>query len=289
MLNLIIYIIFLSLSGITIFFILFNYLIYKSFHLPHIPSEKTPADFGINAVEHFAETGHDKKIELWDLNPDSNKPVILCVHGWANTASDLLQLGIKLSENWRVFLLNTRNHGKSDDEKYPSILKYSEDIINSMNYIQDELKLSDKFILCGHSMGGAAVLLSASRDSRVKAVISIAAFSDMEKMIRQGFEKQKFPESLITSMVKYVEFRIGNKLKHLSPTCSITKFSGSVFLVHGTRDEVVDFTDLNHLFKAAKNDKTVKFVMKGHTHNSLLISEELPAEINNFLKKYFKV
>lgn len=287
MLLLIVYILFLSIVGIAIIFLFFNYILQRVFHLPHIPNEKQPEDFNLNANNILIPIPHHKKIQLWDLNPQITAPIILGVHGWANSASRLLFLGSALANNWRVFLLNTRNHGESDDEKYITMLKYSEDLIHAMNHITAELKCSQKICLLGHSLGGAAALYTATIDKRVEGVISISTFADMEKMISNGFLRKNMPPSMASSMIKYIEFRVGKKLRHLSPLYTIGKFNAPAFLLHGTKDKTIPFADLNQIMKSANRPNVYKSAMKGQTHNSILDDPALIPEIDKYLKQVF--
>jgi len=285
MLKLLLYIFFLSAAGIAVIFVFFNFLLQKIFHMPHVSNHKSPEEMELKSVETFIQTRNGKKVQLWDLNSDSQMPVILGIHGWANTSSKLLNLGSELSKDWRVFLLNARNHGDSDDDKYSSIIKYSEDLTSAINYIRDDLEINRDIYLIGHSFGGAAVLFTAARDKRVKAVISIATFADIEKMMRTNFMKQKIPDSLISSMIKYIEFRIGLKLRHLSPLYTITKFEGPTLIVHGTKDEIVNFAELNHIKKATNRENVKKLILKGHSHNTSLDDPILAVEVTKFLKR----
>lgn len=284
MLKLVVYIFLLSIAGIAVIFIFFNYLLYKIFHIPHVKNEKVPEDFGLRVNDIRVPTRHNKRIQLWDLNPELIAPVILGVHGWANTSSELLKLGQILSQDWRVFLLNTRNHGESDSDKYSSLLKFSEDLIKTIDYISEQLEIDQPICLLGHSLGGAASLYTATLDQRVKAVIAIATFADLEETMRSGFMKQRMPESLIKSMLTYIEFRVGAKLKHLSPAYTISQFNRPTLLVHGTKDEWFNFTDLNKIMENAARANVSKLIMKGHSHNSLIDDSLLASEIDRFLK-----
>lgn len=287
MLELIIYIFFLSIVGIAIIFQFFNYILQRIFDLPHIPNDKQPEDFNLNASNILIPLPHHKKIQLWDLNPKNPAPIILGVHGWANSASRLLYLGSALTSNWRVFLLNTRNHGESSDEKYITLLQYSEDLITAIDYITTELNCSQKICLLGHSLGGAAALYTATIDNRVKGVISISTFADLEKMITTGFLRKRMPTSIASSMIKYIEFRVGKRLRHLSPLYTVGKFTGPVLLLHGTKDKTIPFAELNQIMKSAKRPNVFKSAISGQTHSSIMDVPDTVLEIEKFLKKYF--
>lgn len=285
--KIIISIIFLSITGIAALFIFFNYILQRIFHLPHVPNTKTPKDFELKYEDVLIPTVHGKKIQIWDLNPQKKAPVIIGVHGWANTSDKLLPVAKYLVRKWRVFLLNTRNHGGSDDDSYTTIIKYKDDLFKTIDYVIQKTGSPIDIILLGHSLGGAAVLYAAAKDARIKGVISISSFADMEEVMRAGFFKGKFPRAFTRSMLTYIEFRIGENLKRLSPLFTINKFKSPALIIHGTKDETVDFENMNRIVKSATRKNVHQLIMKDHSHSSLLEETQLAVEIDRFLSTYF--
>lgn len=62
------------------------------------------------------------------------------------------------------------------------------------------------------------------------------------------------PKWFINSLLTYIEFRIGRTLKDVSPAELIKDLSIPVLLIHGTKDEVVEFSEMEKIFKEAKKD-----------------------------------
>ncbi len=281
--KIVISILFLSLIGITAFFIVLNIILSKIFYLPPVAANKTPDNFGLDWKERFVLTKHHKKVQIWDINPKAEGPVLIGVHGWANTSESLLAIARSVSHQRRVVLVNVRNHGESDSEKYMTLIKYAEDVSAVMNVLAQEVKYEKPFIVLGHSLGGAVSLLLAARDKRVRAAISISTFADLETMMREGFIKNKLPAGIVSSLLTYIEFRIGERLKKISPSETVKQANGPVLLVHGTKDEVVPFTDMNRIAKSAPA-KVKEVVMRGFGHSDLLDEAELAMEVNKFLE-----
>ena len=285
MLKVFLYIFFLSATGIVAFLIFLNFILTKIFYLPHTGNTKTPDDYNLNYKNRFVLSAHHKKVQVWDINPDSAGPVLIAVHGWANTASSLLPLAAGLPKDRRICLINTRSHGESDDEKYMTLVKYAEDITALIQDLEENSENFPGVVLIGHSLGGATVLWTASRDKRVKGVVTIGTFADLETMMRDGFIQDKLPKGFIGSLITYIEFRIGERMKNISPLETVKEFKGPVLLVHGTKDEVVEFTDSNKIHKEARRENAAHFVMKGFGHSDLLEEEALAERIKQFLQK----
>ncbi len=288
MLKIVLYILLLSFVGILAFFILLNSILHRIFHHPPAKNKRTPADVGLEFNEVFVETVHRKKLQVFEIPSVQTTPLVfLCVHGWANTVDNFLEIAVRLVKLGSVYLLNTRNRGKSDAESTMTILKYETDIRHTIDYIQNKFGPEVKIILLGHSLGGAAALLTAHDDSRVAGVVSISTFADMEKILYQGFLKSNIPHWFVSSLLTYIEFRIGRSLKEVSPATVIQHITVPVLLIHGTKDEVVDYSEMEKIFKASRKKSVEKFVAKGHNHSSLLKDENIAIAIENFVKKEF--
>ena len=277
----------ISIVGIAVLFLVFNLIIRRIFHLPPIKNPSTPADFGFDYNEYFIPTTHHKKIQVWDLNPQIDAPVLIGVHGWANTSASLLPLAKFLSGRWRIVLLNTRNHGDSDWEGYSTMPHYAEDILSTVRFVSEQHLPGKPLVLLGHSMGAASSIYAAGKDRRVKGVVSIASFANIKEMMHDGFVKNKLPGLLIQALLTYIEFRIGEKLQHLSPEYSITQLNVPVLLIHGDQDSVVPFSDMERIFQAGRQGQVEKYAVAGQNHSSLLAEESVAERIDRFLSLKF--
>lgn len=288
MVKIILYIILLSIVGIVAFFILLNSILHRIFHHPPVENKRSPSDLKLEFEEHFIETVHHKKIQVFELPATKQSDLaFLCVHGWANTVDNFLEIASHLIKWGTVYMLNTRNHGKSDSESTMTIVKYETDIHRTVDFIQNKLGKQTKIVILGHSLGGAASLLTAHDDRRIAAVVSISSFADMRKILHDGFLKSNVPNWFINSLLTYIEFRIGRSLHEVSPAEIIKHLNIPVLLIHGTKDEVVEFTEMEKIFKNAKKGFAEKYVAKGHTHSSLLKDENVAVAIENFVKDKF--
>ncbi|MDP4227887.1 MAG: alpha/beta fold hydrolase [Bacteroidota bacterium] len=79
-------------------------------------------------------------------------PVII-LHGLYGSSDNWLSLGKIMAENYHVYLLDQRNHGKSPHSKIHTYNAMQDDLLEFM----DSKKL-DKVNLIGHSMGGKTAM-----------------------------------------------------------------------------------------------------------------------------------
>ena len=284
MVNLILSIVIVSALGILAFFILFNYALQRSFHIHHVYTKHTPKDFGFEqSREILIETGGHKRIEIWDLNPSKAAPVIIGVHGWANTSEKLLPIAQNLADRFRIVLVNTRNHGKSDDEKYSTLINYSEDLLSAITYAAEKTNGKQPIFLMGHSMGGAACIYTAGKDNRVKGVVSISTFANLNDIMSKEFLAKKVPPWFVQSLTSYIEFRLGVHLNEISPEITINRINIPVLILHGNNDPVVDVHCSERIEQAARDKNVKRIVLQGHDHSSLLTDEKTVQIIKEFL------
>ena len=83
-------------------------------------------------------------------------PAIIIVHGLYGSSDNWVTIAKKLSENFEVFLIDQRNHGRSpqSDEFNYDVLK------NDLLEFMDKMAI-EKAVLIGHSMGGKTVMFFA--------------------------------------------------------------------------------------------------------------------------------
>jgi pimeloyl-ACP methyl ester carboxylesterase len=284
MLTILLSILFVSFIGALAFFIYLNHVVYSGFHLEHVNCEFDYQQLYPEYKEHFAPTVNGKKIQLQELNPQSGHPVILAVHGQENCSEAFLNICKKTAPNCRIFLLNTRNHGKSDDSRSNTIIQYQEDIEAAVHYIINELNIHQPITLLGHSMGGASVLNAAQNLKRVKAVISIASFADLRKITKQLFITNKLPPLFVEGALNYLEIKVGKKIDTLSPLNAVRQLKQDILICHGKKDTQIP-VDEAYLFRELKLPNTEVFISENANHSNILDEEITLNAIEKFIAK----
>ena len=79
---------------------------------------------------------------------------------------------------YSVLLIDARNHGNSDADSFSSMPRFAEDLEAAFAWLASRPRIeAARIAVLGHSVGAAAALLAASREPRIAAVVSIAAFA----------------------------------------------------------------------------------------------------------------
>lgn len=97
--------------------------------------------------------------------------------------------------------------------------------------------------LLGHSLGGAVALLTAAQDRRVKTLLLWSAvahpFNDIVRIVGQNV----YDDAVRYGSADYMGYTLSAKffesLSAHQPFAQLRKFSGDVFLAHGTSDRVI--------------------------------------------------
>lgn len=96
------------------------------------------------------------------------QPLII-IHGLYGSSDNWVSIGKKLAENFEVYIIDQRNHGKSPHTVDHNYLALKEDLKDFMDQQNME-----QAILLGHSMGGkTAMFFASSYPNRVKQLIVV--------------------------------------------------------------------------------------------------------------------
>ncbi len=94
-------------------------------------------------------------------------PPLIILHGLYGSSDNWVSIGRKLAENFEVFLIDQRNHGRSPHSSEHNYQILKEDLIGFMNKQSIE-----KAIIIGHSMGGKmAMFFAADYPERISHLI----------------------------------------------------------------------------------------------------------------------
>ena len=180
------------------------------------------------------------------------QPTVVLLHGWCGNASNLLPAAKALHHaGFAVLLVEARNHGRSDHDDHRSLPRFAEDLDGAIDWLKSLERVdTTRIVALGHSVGAAALLLSASRRHDLAGVISIAAFAHPEQLMRRWFAARRVPYwPLAWSINRALERVIGARFDDIAPVNTVTKATCPVLLVHGRQDTVVPLSDAHQIWR----------------------------------------
>jgi dipeptidyl aminopeptidase/acylaminoacyl peptidase len=264
-------------------------LILRGLRAPRVPHRTGPADFGLNAREVQIPAVNGKSLFGWFVAQPSKSrsPAVVLMHGWGSNASEMLPAASPLqAAGFSVLLVDARCHGKSGDETFTSLPRFSEDIEASLDWLHLQPEVdSDRLALIGHSVGAGAALLSATRRKDLRAVVCLAAFAHPQEVMRRWLQQVHLPHlGLGWYVLRHVQQVIGFKFEDIAPINTIASSRCPVLLVHGTDDEVVPFGDALRLVEAGRAG-TVQLISIQGGHDPTDRAGDYLQELIDFLKR----
>ena len=284
MLTTILFIIILSI-GFTIFLITHSYKFDKE------QNRYTPAKYGYDFKEITIPTKNNRNLYGWwipaENSKNDKKPTIILVHGWSRNVDRMMSYIKQLHPaGYNLLAFDSRCHGKSDDDKYSSIIKFTEDIISVIDYSEILPNVDrNRFGLLGLSIGGSASINAASINKRIKTVVTIGAFSHPRKLFGLEFKKKKIPYfPFVWIMFRYMEFRFGATFNDIAPSNNISKTDADIFLIHGVNDTTVPLEQADELYQSGNPNRVKLWKVEGKGHSDCNHHPEFWDKVLDFYK-----
>ena len=278
-------VIIILLSGFTLFLASHSYKFKKE------ENKYTPFKYGFDFEEIKIPTKNDKHLYGWWIpsdNPNNEKkPTIILVHGWSRNVDRTMAFIKKLHPaGYNLLAFDSRCHGKSDDDKFSSMVKFMEDIRATIDYSENLQSVDkNKIGVLGLSIGGAGSIYASSLDKRIKSVVTVGAFSHPSRVMEIEFKKRIIPRfPFVWFIFKYMEYRIGAKFDNIAPVNNIAKTNAGVFLIHGVDDATVPISHADELFKAGDPEKVKLWKVEGQGHSDCNHHPEFWDKVLSFYK-----
>ena len=214
------------------------------------------------------------------------RPAVVLLHGWCGNASNLLLAAQALHRSgFAVLLMESRNHGRSDRDDHSSLPRFAEDLDSAIDWLK-ALPCVDntRIVALGHSVGAAAVLLSASRRDDLAAVVSIAAFAHPEQLMRRWFALRYVPYWPLAWLInRSLERVIGASFDDIAPVNTVKKARCPVLLVHGRQDMIVPVTDAHRIWKRGSTP-SVTLIERDGSHEGFDDPDGITGDILEFVE-----
>ncbi len=245
--------------------------VYRTPQTTHI---NTPSKYDIEFREVRFPTRNNRNLYGWWIpgrNGNTDKfPTLILVHGWGRNVERMLPYIRNLhGRGYNLLAFDTRHHGSSDQDAFASMLKFAEDISAAVDFASRQEKIDQAAIgVLGLSIGGAGTIYAAAHDDRIKAIVTVGAFSHPADVMKLEFQRRRIPFfPLVWLLFRFMEFRIGAKFDKIAPVNNIGRVQGKILLIQGENDQTVPVEQGEHLYAASNPDKTEFWLQSDRGHS----------------------
>lgn len=278
------------LAGAIVVLAAARWAVWRGFRVARIVESGSPADLGLVFDEVSIPTTGGKRLFGWLVPGRSpSAPLVVIMHGWGANAQTMLPLAAPLiHRGYAVLLVDARSHGRSDGDTFSSMPRFAEDIESAVIWASTHTH-ARSIALMGHSVGGAASLLVASRRDDIGAVISLSAFDHPERVMRTYLARAKIPFIPLGWLVcRYVERIIGHRFDSIAPIRSMSRIHCPVLIGHGA-DDLLVLPEAAHAIHAQAASGRAELVILDDTgHDEPASYEAITQIVGDFLDRSIK-
>ena len=261
-------------------------MVHRSFRAPRVPEKADPGDRDLDFRQAWIPTAGGKRLFGWWLSAGRPAATLVMIHGWGGNAEFLLPLGeVFLASGLNVLLVDARNHGRSDMDGHSSLPRFAADVGSAVDWARQQPDHAGPVALCGHSLGGGAVLLCAAERDDIAAVISLATFAHPADMMRRFMKQARIPDLVAPAVLRYVEWVIGRRYDEIAPINTVCRVSCPVLIVHGASDRTVPTADMEAMRRKCEGHPPEFLVIPGAGHTSISRFKEHGGTLLDFLER----
>ena len=229
------------------------------------------AQGGITVKEVAFPTGDGLTLRGWFFpaeRPDA--PAVLYAPGTAHDQRSGLSLVPAFhTAGYNVLLFSYRGHALSDGTRWGFTYGDAEsrDLDAAVRFLQGEKGL-DQIGVIGHSAGAVTAILSAARNPEIGAVVAVAPFNCVAEVWNTN-RPTVVPQPLLDLTLRLAELRKGFDREDVCALEAVHEIAPRPLLViHGTQDRRITQEQVQRLFAAAGEPKTL-WLVEGASHHSV--------------------
>lgn len=283
-----------GVSFLIIIILIAGRLIYINTIPPKYKNNATPSNYGINYIDVEFNTEDGIRLRGWLLLGESNKPVIILLHGWDTSKAAMLPHAIYLHKNgYNVFMIDFRAHGESEGKFMSFGYEEQRDLKAALNFLNSYPTLkNNKIGVLGISMGASVAIMEAAKDKRIEAVIAdspyISLNSNIIRQVNLKYNLPSVPFGYITIASYAVRFMVNPWC--ISPIKVIDEIGPRpVFIIGTLQDTTMLPKETEALYTQAKEPKEIWLVPNAKHGEAIKVDPDTYSKkVINFLEHLTK-
>lgn len=294
-----------SIAGVVLFFSIASMIMVKSIYDAQFPRFDRP-DETVTAALRYADMGEElpRKLVIFESGVnrlqgyvyglEHDRGLVVVAHGLGGGADSYLsQIAYFVDRGWRVFAFDATGSYDSEGDSTKGFPQLLLDLDAALRYIKSQPEFAGlPVMLFGHSWGGYAVANVLHYDHDIAGVVTVSGpNSAMDIVIEQGrqmmggFVYTQYPYLWLYQRVLF------GKAASLNAVDAINGSDTPVLIIHGTEDEVVEYSGSAIIAKIDEitnpEVRTISVDEPGRNgHTNLFLSTEALAYIEEINKGY---
>ncbi len=217
-----------------------------------------------------------------------SKAVIICLHGYPSSKSDILPVISYLYPDFSLLLFDFRAHGESEGKVVYFGLKEYLDVKAAIDFLKNNEKTKNlKIGVWGYSLGASVGIISSSKYEEIKCLVSDSAFANFPDMITHYYKKFGPLKYIFSSLSKILgKYILKSDFIENSPENYVDRVKCPVLIIHSRQDDFVPFSHAEKLYNKIKGKKEF-FVLEGsHVDFDTRYNQEYRDKVKEFFCEY---
>ncbi len=232
------------------------------------------------------------KLRGWWMERDHQGPTVVILHGVTKNRTQVIRAALVLLEaGFNALIFDGRGHGASEGSHITYGFHERRDVESAIEMLISEKKINpDRIGIAGESMGAAISLQVAAHCPKVKAVWADSPFASLRRVTDEYVSRVTHLPKAVLAPVLWPAFQVANyrgkfDVDMVEPLALAKQIKCPVFLVHGTKDDLIDTNHSQSIFDALDTKKEL-WIVEGARHaRSISHSRE---EYSQRLIRFFK-
>jgi pimeloyl-ACP methyl ester carboxylesterase len=212
---------------------------------------------------------------------------VVLLHGYGLDLATMAPWALRLAEDgWRCVLVDLRGHGKSTGKRIFFSLREAEDMRELLDELNRRGDLAQPVIAFGESYGAAVALRWKTMDPRVKAVVAIAPYAELNSAalnLRRDYAPC-FPKACLEAGLNKLPELLGVAPSELNPSTWLTRSPVKALFVVGGDDAITPVPDVKRLSALALPGSALVVVPRGSHEATAFMFSDLEAPVTAWLK-----